>query len=161
MKRGSELTRILNYANEERCLLRNRWEEGASLNGKEQLRLAKALAAIKPARIKKGGRTIPCEARFELRPKDRRRVTEALLMDGLPDGEILFIVPRLTQRTFDRIKADLGLDKKTARRRIAERRFQTKRTEAVGRPWMAYLDATSGADREAERCFHATVRGQR
>ena len=149
----SELTRIVELARDERCLLQNRWEEGAVLSGRDQLKLARELAKIKPARIEKHGWRVPCEPTFELRPKDRRRLTEALLIDGRKDGEILSVVPGLTRRTFDRVKAGLGLAKTPPANGSTPGRFETKRSDPVGRPEMAYLDATSGGNVEAARRF--------
>jgi hypothetical protein len=60
----SELARIIANAREERCLLRDRWDEADGLPGRDQLTLMETLMSVKPATITKGGRLIPCEPRF-------------------------------------------------------------------------------------------------
>ena len=152
------LERIIATAREERCLLRNRWDEGAGLSGREQLKLFRALTNVKPARIVKGGRRLPCEAAFELRPKDRRRLVEALLEEKVAEKQILAVVPNLTTRTLERIKANTELAKTPPANGLPERRITTKRKEAVGHPQRAYLDATSGADVAAARRFRELVK---
>ncbi|MFL5900339.1 MAG: hypothetical protein ACJ75S_04000 [Solirubrobacterales bacterium] len=153
------LCRILRGAREDRCLLREKWEAGTVLSGREQLRLARTLIEIRPASIERGGRRVPCEPRFDLRPKDRRRLVEALLEEGISDGEILAVVPKLTKRTFQRLKASATTRESPPANGLVERRFATFRGDPLGRPQMAYRDASSGANVEAEQCFLALVRG--
>lgn len=153
------LDRLLRNARAERCLLRDRWEEAAALAGRQQLRLAEALAEIKPATITRGHR-VPCESRFELRPKDRRRLVEALLdEEGVSDREIVATVPGLSLRTFRRIRSATQLGESPPANRSSKRRKRPKRDALVGTHRRAYLDATSGANAAAERRFWALVGG--
>lgn len=153
------LDRLLRTARDGRCLLREKWQEGADLPGRDQLQLAKALLAIKPATVERHGHRAPCEPSFQLRPKDRRRLTEALLRDGVCDGEVLAVVPDLTRRTFERIRSDVRTRESEPANGSVERRFATKRDAPVCSPWEAYLDATTGADLEAEQRFRELVGG--
>jgi len=150
---SATLKRLLAGARADRCLLREKWEAGAVLSGREQLRLARALVEIRPASIERNGRRVPCEPRFELRPKDRRRLVEALLEEEVRDAEILAVVPDLSRRTFNRIRANALPAKTPPVNGFAEPRFRTFRNDPVGRPQMAFRDATSGANAEAERRF--------
>jgi hypothetical protein len=159
MSGSATLARLLRGAREDRCLLREKWTQGAELAGREQLRLARELAKITPAKVERHGRRVPCEARFELRPKDRRRLVEALLADGVSDGEILATVPGLTARTFRRIRSNTLPSKTGSANGFPERRIRPKRENAVDGPWTAFLDATSGADAAAERRFRELVGG--
>jgi hypothetical protein len=152
---------LLAIALAERCGLRGRWDEGSDLGGREQLALARGLFKVKPARIEKNGRRVPCEPEFELRPKDRRRLVEALVRDEMPDKQILSAVPKLTARTLERIKADTQLEKSPPANGFPERRISTKRSPPVVAPWTAYLDATSGSDKKARAKFWALVRGEK
>ena len=149
---------LLRRAREERCLLPHYWEEGADLLGREQLKLAKGLAQIKPAKVERRGRQVPCEPVFELRPKDRRRLVEALLADGVGEKQILATVPGLSARTFREVRDSDTLPAKTPPANgSSKRRIWQKRKDPVGRPWMAYRDATSGLNQEAEKAFVACV----
>jgi hypothetical protein len=150
------LDRLLQNAREGRCLLREYWIEGATLPGREQLRLAKDLAKIKPATVERYGRRVSCEARFELRPKDRRRLVEALLAEGVPDKRIVAIVPGLSPRTFSRIRSNTGTAKSCPSNGSVEPRIRPKRNALVG---PVGLDASDGGDAEAEARFRALVGG--
>ena len=152
---------LIDRAKEDRCLLRDKWDEGLTLSGRDQLRLARVLLKVKPATIEKHGRRVPCEPRFELKAKDRRRLVGALLEDGARDGEILSTVPGLTRRTFDRIKADTATAKTGGHNRFRKRCFETKLSVPVVRPQTAFLDASSGGDSEAEKRFRELTGGHR
>lgn len=156
---SATLERLLRDARAGRCLLREKWEEGAVLDGRGQLRLVRELAKIKPATVERHGHRVPCEAKFQLKPKDRRRLVEALLGDGMRDGEIQAAVPGLTRRTFERIKRDMGPGETGAANRSSKRRISTKRDARVVRPQTAFLDATSGSNAEAAERFRALVEG--
>lgn len=140
---------VIRSAKAGRCLLREKWDLAEGLSGRDQLKLVRVLIKIKPVTVERGGRRVPCEPRFELRPKDRRRLTAALIADRVPDGQILAVVPGLSRRTFNRIKADVRLTKSAPADGLPERQFRTKRIVPAGYPGPAYLDATSGANREA------------
>jgi len=154
-----ELRRLIDTAKNGRCLLRDKWEEGAALSGREQLKLAKALLGIAPAKVERSGRLVPCEAAFELRPKDRRRLVVALIADGSSDGEILACVPGLAKRTFQRIKADMEPADSGSAEGSGKRRITPKRAGDVGTPGFASFDATSGANPEAHRRLLAALAG--
>lgn len=149
---------LLRRARESRCLLHDLWDEGSDLSGREQLALANGLAAVKPASIEKNGRRIPCEPVFELRPKERRRLVEALLVENVGERQILAVVPGLLPRTFRHIKTTRKQPAKSpSADGFPERQFREKQNALVPRPWTAYRDATSGANLEAEEAFRNAV----
>ena len=159
MKGSETLRRLIRDARAGRCLLREKWEEGSTLSGREQLQLARELATVKPATVERHGHRIPCELAFELRPKDRRRLVGALLADGAKDGEILAGVPGLSRRTFDRLKSNAGPREPGTANGSSKRRISPKREARVVPPQTAFLDATSGVDAEAAERFRALTGG--
>jgi len=142
-------------AREERCLLRDYWERGADLAGREQLRLAEALAAIAPATAPRNGHRVRCESRFELRPKDRRRIAEALFTDGESAARVALAVPGISRRTAYRLARQRPI---SPPRNPHEQAGQSAKTSDPGTsPQVRDLDATSGANLEAEIAFRQLV----
>jgi hypothetical protein len=93
----SGLDQILRNARAERCQLRHFWELGDHLSGREQAKLAHGLARIVPTTVdQEDGPRRRCEPPFELRPKDRRRLVLAMLVDGASRSEILSSVSGLS-----------------------------------------------------------------
>jgi hypothetical protein len=131
----SGLDQLLRNARAERCQLRHFWDLGEHLPGREQAKLAQALARIVPANVEReDGPRRRCEPPFELRPKDRRRLVLAMRADGATRSEILVSVPGLSERTFRHIATQSrnGLPDSPATNRIPERRFRQKRRDPVG-----------------------------
>jgi len=159
MAGSAELTRLVDTARKDRCLLADKWLEGAVLSGRDQLALAKVLLAVKPVLVERDGRRVPCEPAFTLAAKDRRRLVVALIADGASNGEILACVPGLTKRTYERIKRDTETPEIGSANGSSKGRFTTKSDPQVGTPWYAFFDATSGANPEAHRRLLAALAG--
>jgi len=59
------------------------WDEYRHwLSASERVKLAKGLEKIKPARVRRGGRLVPCEPNFKLTPTDKGKLVEALCRRG-------------------------------------------------------------------------------
>lgn len=125
---------LLIRGKEERAGLRRIWEQGGHLPGREQLDLAQELARIAPVTVERAGRRVRCEPRFKVQAKDRRRLVLALLADGATRGEILAVVPGLSERTFRRIAAESSSEGPNSppANGFPERRFRPKRDAPVG-----------------------------
>jgi hypothetical protein len=166
----SALDQLLRNARAERCQLRHFWDLGEHLPGREQPKLAQALARIVPATVEREGRRVRCESRFELRPKDRRRLVLAMLTDGASRSEILSSVPGLSERTLRHIasqsatQSSNGHPESPPTNGIPERRFRQKRDDPVGatdgRLRRLNRDYRRLADRLVESGFNREIRRQ-
>lgn len=159
MAGSAELKRLVDGARRDRCLLADKWLEGAVLSGRDQLALAKVLLEVKPVQVERDGRRVPCEPAFTLAAKDRRRLVQTLLADGASDGEILACVPGLTKRTYERIKRDAATPGTGSANGSSKGRFTTKSDPLLGTPGYAFFDATSGANPDAHRRLLAALAG--
>lgn len=150
---------LIMRAREERCLLRDYWERGAGLRGREQVKLAKALLEIKPPSHRSNGYWVPVSEPFQLRPKDRRRIVEELLLDGEDPHRLHLLLGgiEVSESTLRRIVAEHC--KTGLRRRLNKPSSAPKLARPVHRRRCAYLDATSGANLEAEIAFRRLIGG--
>ncbi len=166
--RSKELARLVRRAKEERAGLRGIWEQGNVLRGREQVWLARDLAAIKPVMIvDAGGNRRRCESRFSLKRGDRRRIAHAMLADGETDSAVRRWTD-LSQDTVRRLRREIGgagtpemgsVDRLVKRSKAAKNSNPTQSLVSTRKapkgvpPQTAYLDATSGANAEAELTF--------
>ena len=162
--RSDALNELVRRARAERAGLRAIWDQGKELRGREQAWLARDLAAIQPATVEdKNGNRRRCESPFHLKRPDKSRIARAMLADGESDAAVRRWVG-VSQSTVRRLKRPTETPKAAAGDGLLKRSDASKSANPVHGPTStrkrpqgvappAYLDATSGANVEAESRF--------
>lgn len=162
---------ILRRAREHRALFREFWDEGRHLSGEDQARLARGLAGIKPVMITdSGGHRRRADEAFRLKRADKQRIATALIGEDARNEDIAELAQmsvRAVQNLRGRLSAAESPESGPTDGSNKPSRGAGSGGPATTMPGgqnpprealrLAYLDATSGANLEAERAFFKVV----